>query len=97
MGEAQIWEKGGGDPKMRGIPKEGSRDGIPKYGESQNMGEGMDGGPKIWEKGWGGTPKYGESQKKGAGMGSQNKRNPKMWEQGWWGSQNKRNPKLWGI
>ena len=39
----------GGDPKIWGIPKEGSRDGIPKQEESQNVGAGMVGIPKQEE------------------------------------------------
>ena len=89
-GNPKIWVQGGmGDPKMRGIPKEGSMDGIPKYGESQTMGAGMDGeslgvgDPKIWGAGVDGDPKrrgipkYGSRD--GWGREPQNKRNPKIW------------------
>ena len=82
-----------GEPKTRGIPKEGRRDGIPKEGESQNVGAGMDGGPKIWEQGWMGDPKrVGDPNRGGAAMDGESLRvgDPKIWEQGW-------DPKMRGI
>ena len=67
---------------MRGIPKERRRDGwgIPKEGESQNVGAGVGGGPKIWgipkEGSRDGIPKREEPQNVGAGMDG----DPKGWE-----------------